>query len=561
MAEQSSSTSGRLDHAIVGGGVSGLYTAWRLLTDAQERGLPPPSIAIFEMGERVGGRLLTWLPLGTDGGLRAELGGMRFFEQQEMVWNLLDRLGFSDDKIEFYVTGPGLRMLLRGVSMPLDIPDATGRYELPDEERGKSAGAIVYEVIVEVLESPENKAVLEKRLGGKLPLTREDWDKIKPELTWLGRPLWDVGFWNLLSDVRSPETFAYISDSFGYYSLAGNWNAAEAMQSVSLDFNQNPDYKTLTEGYEALPRRLHEEVTKAGCRVELQTRLVSFDAGADGVSRLRLVGPRGAFEVDADHLFLAMPRRSLELLGPSAGFDIQGHPDLKRLIESVTPYPAFKLFLFYKTRWWDQFQIQHGRSISDLPIRQTYYFAPDSPSSLPVGLLMASYDDAQAVDYWQGLVPPEDEWERGKADLHRAVAELARVSGVEGADAVTFAPPPHLHKASDGMLRHAKDQLALLHKIPAGEIPDPIVGAFADWGFDPFGGGWNFWAPQVDVRDVMERIKAPLGKDRRVYVVGDAYSGSQGWVEGALTATELVLERYLSLPRPTWFPADYYLGW
>jgi protoporphyrinogen oxidase len=121
-ATDDSTTSARLDFAIVGGGVSGLYTAWRLL----KSGVPASLIAIFEMGERTGGRLLTWLPAGADGGLRAELGGMRFFSQQELVWNLLPQLGFgSDDILDFPVTGPNLRLLLRGVSTPLDTPDPT----------------------------------------------------------------------------------------------------------------------------------------------------------------------------------------------------------------------------------------------------------------------------------------------------------------------------------------------------------------------------------------------------------------------------------------------------
>ena len=67
------------------------------------------------------------------------------------------------------------------------------------------------------------------------------------------RRLWDAGFWNLLWDQLSPETYEFVTDAFGYYSLTNNWNAAEAMQAISTDFTQNPDYHTLVEGMEALP--------------------------------------------------------------------------------------------------------------------------------------------------------------------------------------------------------------------------------------------------------------------------------------------------------------------
>ncbi|MGH3976018.1 MAG: FAD-dependent oxidoreductase, partial [Pseudonocardiaceae bacterium] len=149
-------------------------------------------MAIFEMGDRVGGRLLTWLPAGRQGGLRAELGGMRFFEQQELVWNLLPQLGFPcQEIIPFPVEGPNPRLLLRGVSTPLDTPDPTARYDVPASVEGKQPGTVLTEVIKDVLGIPENRAVIEKLLGGVLPTDREQWDEIMAYLTWPGRPLWD----------------------------------------------------------------------------------------------------------------------------------------------------------------------------------------------------------------------------------------------------------------------------------------------------------------------------------------------------------------------------------
>lgn len=562
-----SSASDRPDVAIVGAGVSGLYTAWRLLVDAQQRNAPAPSITIFEMHDRVGGRLLTWRPLGPGPGLRAELGGMRFNEGHVMVWNLLPQLGFTtDDIVEFHVGGPHLRLLLRGVSTPLRDGDPTARYLLTPDERNKHAGELIKAVADEVMATDENQAVLEKFGMTKPPPTREGWDDIKPFLTWKGKGLWDLGFWNLMSDVRSPETYQYVLDAAGYYSNAANWNAGEAIQGVyaepSAPHPDAPNYKTLKEGYNALPDALHDKVVELGCNIEMNTRLASFEVQSDGSSLLDMAGPKGEFTVEADRLFLAMPRRSLELLGPSPSFDLQGNSALKRLVETTAPYPAFKLFLFYSERWWEKYGIRWGRSISDLPLRQTYYFPPDLPETTTAGLLMASYDDERAVDYWRGLVPPEDQWEQGRVELRDALTELARSAGSAGAENTAAEdPPPHLHKATEEMLRHAQDQLALLHDVAVDDIPDPVVGAFADWDLDPFGGGWNMWAPQVDVHDAMTRIKVPLGEDQRVHVIGEAYSGVQGWVEGALTAAEVVLQRHLQLAPPQWLPSDYYLGW
>jgi monoamine oxidase len=552
----------RVDFAIAGGGVSALYAAWRILEDADRNGRPRPSVALFEMGDRTGGRLLTWLPK-PGAGLRAELGGMRFLPPQELLWNLLKVLRLDDQIIDFPVVGANLRLLLRGHSRRADTKTPGERYDLPDDQQQANPADLIADVIEQVLLTSDNNPVLERELGGKLPKDRAEWDAIKPFLTWRDRRLWDVGFWNLISDVRSPEFYQYVGDAFGYFSLSSNWNAAEAMQFLYLDFLDKPEYKTLTGGYSQVPESLEQAATALGCTVTLGTRVAGFDVDGDGAVTVALEGPDGHSSLTASRLLLALPRRSLELLDPSPRFDLRNDARLRSLVTSVTPYPAFKLFLFYEERWWekDPLNITVGRSVSDLPIRQTYYMPPDDPSGKPYGLLMASYDDARAVDYWQGLIPREDEREQADAELRDAVAGMLRGAGQLAAGEEIVEPPPLLHKATDAMIRHATDQLALLHEMVPFEIPKPVVGAFADWGLDPFGGGWNFWAPQVDVKEVMTRIKAPLGDDVPVNVIGDGYSGAAGWVEGALTATEVVLQKHLSLEPPPWLPGQYYLGW
>ena len=65
-----------LDVAIVGAGVSGVYTGWRLLTDPPPV-RPVPTVHVFEQSQRIGGRLLSVEPPGIPG-VFCELGGMRY---------------------------------------------------------------------------------------------------------------------------------------------------------------------------------------------------------------------------------------------------------------------------------------------------------------------------------------------------------------------------------------------------------------------------------------------------------------------------------------------------
>jgi len=46
-----------------------------------------------------------------------------------------------------------------------------------------------------------------------------------------------------------------------------------------------------------------------------------------------------------------------------------------------------------------------------------------------------------------------------------------------------------------------------------------------------------------------------------VHICGESYANQQGWVEGALTSAEHVVQRYFNLPTPPWLgPQDYFIG-
>jgi monoamine oxidase len=78
--------------AVVGGGISGLYIAWRILTGEPNDGHSPSGkrVVVLELSKRTGGRLLTWRPFTNQPDLHGELGGMRFFQQQTLVWSLVN---------------------------------------------------------------------------------------------------------------------------------------------------------------------------------------------------------------------------------------------------------------------------------------------------------------------------------------------------------------------------------------------------------------------------------------------------------------------------------------
>lgn len=77
-------------------------------------------------------------------------------------------------------------------------------------------------------------------------------------------------------------------------------------------------------------------------------------------------------------------------------------------------------------------------------------------------------------------------------------------------------------------------------------MPEPYAAGFQNWGQDPFGDAWNSWNIHVKAWEVRRQIVQPLD-DWPVYIIGEAYSAAQGWIEGALQTAETLLTEKLSI--------------
>src|SRR5262249_3249456 len=131
-------------------------------------------------------------------------------------------------------------------------------------------------------------------------------------------------------------------------------------------------------------------------------RLEHFDRVREGARRYRLIirnqQSGSTWTVNTDRVVLAMPRRSLELL---AGRQSSSFCDAEKL-NSVISRAAFKLLMGFEKPWWrDNFGATAGESITDLPIRQCYYFGTDSKTGH--SLFLSSYNDMQTVSFWETL--------------------------------------------------------------------------------------------------------------------------------------------------------------
>jgi len=522
-----------IDIAIVGAGVSGVYSAWKL-----KQAYPEKKIVVFEGSDRVGGRLLSVIPPDIPD-MVAELGGMRILQNaQPLIVKLIDDLNAllpKKEKIRLYdfpVDKPQNIAYLRGVYLRLadfTLQPNKVPYQLTFLEKGNSPGGVIVNAIEQLVPGITNK-----------DLNEDERRAMAQKASFAGEPLYKQGFWNVLYRVISGEAYQFGLDGGGYDSTLVNWNAADAIPWFLTDFGITPVYKGFTNGYQQVPLATAAFFKKAGGEIRLKSKLDGFDY-VGGKFQLSVNG--GAIE--ADTLILAMPRRSLDLIAPTCP-PLQS---IQQLIGSVTPRPLFKLFTTYTSPWWlaagftqpdgTFVPVKQGRSVTDLPVRQTYYWPNSDGTAATSGeaMLLASYDDGNNIGFWDGLRPQRSQaWKLGLK--HGKIDEpFEGEASAENKDLEWFE-----YEAPVKMVAEVARQLQLMH----GLSHTPIVknAAFRDWGEDPYGGGWNSWNIGVKSWEVIPKITHPID-DMPLHICGEAYSDAQGWVEGALQSADIMLSKII----------------
>jgi monoamine oxidase len=507
-----------IDVAVVGAGVSGTYTAWRLSRHYGQT----KSVALFEYSNRIGGRLYSRRLPGMPH-LVAELGGMRFMPQsQQLIGKAVETLSLAtrDFPMGSPVGGAAKNFaLLRNkllrqeeFSDPAKVP-----YDLSSIERGKT---------------PDQLRMLaqDMLIPNSANLTYDQWFDVQV----FGRPLWSYGYWNLLYRVLSPEAYSYVQAAGGYDTNVVNGNAVSMLPIQEK--GAATEFKTLVDGMQSLPKALaagFRRVHPQGCfmnhllravRREKETLQLTFELMKPKNFQMLRTGEHRT--VSARQLVLAMPRMALESIDWPP---LQQPGWLSRSIRMVFKQHAFKLMLGYEAPWWHSLGLQAGRSITDMPIRQTYYFGTEGqqkgadPNNLN-SLMMASYNDTGAVPFWRAL-----------EDGEPFIGKKARY--VEDESKIV---PPSDFPVTQQMIEMAQIQIARLHDLR--HPPEPYTALYHDWSDWPFGGGWHQWKAGYNFLEVLKSMPQPVSGEP-VHICGEAYSRDQGWVEGALETAEDVLAR------------------
>lgn len=178
-----------------------------------------------------------------------------------------------------------------------------------------------------------------------------------------------------------------------------------------------------------------------------------------------------------------------------------------------------------------------GPSVTDMPIRQVVYFgnnAQNQDGEKIYGLL-ASYDDEMFTSFWQEL-------------------ELGPHKGRKIPISENYQPLEGPRKAPEVMVKMLRRQLAAIHFGPQSDftaVPEPLETRYMDWSLPPFNAGYHAYAGHYNICDVQQKIRKPSqlidGADANIFIVGEAYSNDQAWVEGAYCTAESVLNDFFGI--------------
>jgi hypothetical protein len=559
---------------VVGAGMSGLYSTWRLLNETTGN----DDIVIVDRGNRTGGRLDSDLIKFDDGDVvKEEEGGMRFlFDGMDDLMALFMTLELSDEIVPFPMNSNGNnRLYFRGEGFDVNQAKQDNfaiwdeLYNLDPAERKVNPSDIINAVFNRILqENPQ----FDPRPDNRGP---EFWQSFRLDCKWNGIPLNEWSLWDLYSQMGySNECITLLYRLLGFNgTFLSKMNAGVAYQLLE-EFPADVKFRTFEDGFSTLPNKLVEEIGRD--RIYLNTTVEGIDKedGQDFYTvTYRQVDDQGKVTdstIEAEHIILGLPRLALEkLFVKSNAFNRLEPAASQKLwdtLQTASNQPLLKINLYYDTAWWSsdisgQPSVEFGPNFADLPTGSVYPFysineqvvagleyqervahpTPDtqkklddiSNSKYKKAAALTIYCDYLNINFWSGL------------QSNGAMFDSPMQQKYNNTDPQTVFP------ASKSVVREATKFFKQIFNTHY--VPDPVMTSARIWEgsveFDikpsqQFGYGVHQWAIGADDRQVMKDLVEPMPK---LYTCGEAFSDYQGWVEGALRSADLVMKQGFGL--------------
>ncbi len=501
---------------IAGGGFSGLYSALKL----SEKG---HLVTLIEASpDRWGGRMETSVMEG----FITEWGPMRFETQLQPKFGQL----IDDLKIE-----------LEPFTGPRANPSRYPQYDLPLQEQNLDSLDLLRRGVLLIMGKAPNDPLDYGCQDWIDSLTEDDFKVMRKESTLNGRPMWNTGFWNALSEdgILSHQALMKIRDTGTFYHMIpDNLNAIEWCIWWLRAFKSDGQFlSTIKKGTEEITIQILKVLSaRSNVTFMNNAKLISFHADKSKTD-ISYMHNDQMIHTKADHLILAMPQYPLKKLAEFLPKDIA------KDLDAVNGFAMTKIFFVLNKPWWGYDQTPQSRA-NRMPTREIHYFRRSKIKDEDGYGMILLYTDKPATEFWNYYIEDKDKHDRAEINKNDEIKhqfsnflskEVYR--SVQGNEAMSTAG-----------LKLTKEALVLYSKMSLEEIKEDIFKSIVsygirDWSCSPYGAGNHCWKPGVKSWEIQDKFKAfSLNEGtKNVHIVGEAYSDYTGFIEGAINSSDWAL--------------------
>jgi monoamine oxidase len=432
---------------IVGAGMAGLTAAYELLRAGHEP-------VLLEAQNKVGGRVCTLRDPFADG-LYAEAGAMRIPRAHALTMAYINKFGLpvssfmmGNNKCYHYIGGVRRRI------EECDTDPTLMGFELAEHET-KQHWAKLWDAALRPLADRINAS------------GEAAWEGIATD-------------YDQYSTREFLELNGWSEGMIEMFGLLANQESVMNSSFLELFREEHGGYYTdmveIEGGNDRLPRAFLPELRNY---IRYGAKMIAIDQSPDGVT-IHYQTAAGRFAERGDYAIITTPfpvLRHVEVLKPFSRAK-------QRAIRQLHYDASAKILMQFRRRFWeDDDGIFGGGTISDLPIRNTYY--PDHGRETGRGVLLVSYTWSEDAQRWGSL-------------------------------------------SANDRISQALENLTLIHPQAAAEFE---VGASKMWHDDEFAGGaFALFDPGQQLL-LHDHIIEPEG---RIHFAGEHASLGHAWIQGAI---------------------------
>ena len=490
------------DIVVIGGGITGTYLTRRLTSQ-----YPRLKILLIEKTDRIGGKFLSSY-LGPDENpynTALEYGGMRIFPSiQPRISKLLEFLNLT--KVAVPYSSPNNLFSGRTKTFLNSelFPNTKSAYFLEPEEENAEVFTTVNDNIYDKFNDygVDSNPLYQYRI-----------------IAFKNPGLSGLCFRNEVMEGQvsiSTENYRRFSDISGYTGFfygKGSF-VSLAYENISLNDFDTTQY-FIKEGYQQVPvgcvnnfktvsfNDIKNNNFTENNSLLMNTELLKFSVMNNNIE-ITVSNGNENISLKSKKLFITTPTNTLQSI---EGFPDEYYTNFTRHLKQI---PLFKIFLKYETNWWNDIGFSIGRSTTDMPINQVWFYNNNTLLIYAVG------EDAE---FWEQQLP-----------------KLEQIDLID----VNSPYPSFLSYLMTFVKKVFKDYI---------DVPFPNKIGWKYWSSG--GGFWNTLdetEPNKSIYDIGQDMINIFGTNGNVNYINNDISFNQGWGEGSIEIVDQFLQDKYNMP-------------